>query len=216
MGVEVEIFDLATRTPVRTMKEEGVPYGMLFLQFSPDGRLLAGIDLTGTVRIWEVGSGNQTQHWSGLGRAGYIKEYLHFSPDGKLIFATDGRSSIGIWNVADGRRVATLLTFGERDWAVVTPDGLFDASEGAQPLMHFVISDPDTGYETISLDQLKSKYFVPGLLEKILAGSLLPSVGEFSISLFPQVTADIDKARSSLVNSRRRTAGAVSGGSRSI
>ena len=193
---DVAVRDLSTGNLISELKTGEAPYGMEHIAFSPDSRLLAGIEFTGLIRIWEVESGRVIQAFaSGLKPAKFLKYSVAFSPDGKLLFANSGRSNVDVWNVADGRKIATLLTFGAKDWAVVTPDGLFDATDDAQQLMHFVVADAETGYETISLEQLKSKYFVPGLLAKIINGENLPNVGEFSVSLFPSVT--LDQARPS-------------------
>jgi WD40 repeat protein/uncharacterized caspase-like protein len=187
---DVVVRDLSTGASIRELKTGEAPYGMEHIAFSPDSRLLAGIEFTGLIRIWDVETGSQIRTMAGLRQASYMKYSVAFSSNGKLLFATSGRSNVDIWNVADGRKIATLLTFGAKDWAVVTPDGLFDATDDAQELMHFVVSDAESGYETISLEQLKSKYFVPGLLTRIINNESLPNVGEFSVSLFPTVSLD--------------------------
>ncbi|GAB4038380.1 caspase family protein [Spirosoma gilvum] len=59
------------------------------------------------------------------------------------------------------------MAIDSTDWAVTTPSGLFDASPGAMKLMHYVVNDPtdnDEPWKVIELDQLKQRYYQPGLL----------------------------------------------------
>ncbi len=64
--------------------------------------------------------------------------------------------------------------------------------------MHFIVSDTQIGYETIALEQLKSHYHVPGLLQKIFKGEQLSQVGEFAVTLYPSV--EIQPTNSSSLN----------------
>lgn len=199
-SINVKICDVATGKLLHELTGDFPILGVEYVTFDPDSKMLAGIDFGGRIRLWEAETGKLIRTFEGLGHAAYMKNSIAFSPDGRLLFATSGRANIDVWGVADGKKKATLLTFGLNDWAVVTPDGLFDSSEGAQQMMHFAISDDQTGYETISLDQLKSKYFVPGLLGKIIAGTELPIPGEFSVTLFPAVEIDQAKAGEPLLD----------------
>ena len=49
------------------------------------------------------------------------------------------------------------------DWAVVTPDGHFAASPAGMKLIHGV-----TGVEFVDGDQIKRRFYTPGLLQKVL------------------------------------------------
>jgi len=156
--------------------------------FSPDSRALAGISYDGSITLWDIQSGGILKTFPGASRF-RSRNSLAFSPDGRTLFSTSGRS-IKLWNINSGKEIATFVTIGKTDWAVVTPDGYFDASDGAQALMHFVINDPGAGYEALSLDQIKSHRWDPGLLKKIIDGEPLPSTGELSVTLFPDVRID--------------------------
>src|SRR5690606_21722297 len=68
--------------------------------------------------------------------------------------------------------------------------GLFDASPGAMELMYFTL-----GLETIELEQLKERYYEPGLMQKLLGFSDEPirSVEGFdTIALYPIVSLKLD------------------------
>lgn len=184
----VKVCDVATGKQVQDFKSTTRLLNVGYAVFTPDSKYVAGVDITGEIRLWDVGTGEQVKVFPGSGaRAIFTQNSMAFSPDGKVLFCANGVTNMDLWNVETGARIATLITVGDSDWAVVTPDGLFDASDGAQALMHFVVSDPQAGYETISLNQLKSRYWVPGLLKKIFDREPLPSVGEFAVTLFPDV-----------------------------
>ncbi len=92
-------------------------------------------------------------------------------------------NSIKIFDNESGIEICSLYATSSEEWAVITPNGLFDASSKAKKFMHYVL-----GLEPISLDQMKDLYYVPGLLQKIFKGEPLPKVELFSKKdLFPTV-----------------------------
>ena len=183
----VKVCDVSTGN-LRELKVERHQFYPKYAAFTPDSKFVAGQDTLKNIYLWDIATGAQVRVFPGRGSSAmYMQAKLAFSPDGKILFCAEGDTKINLWDVETGAKIATLVTVGDNDWAVVTPDGMFDASDGAQALMQFVISDPEIGYETISLNQLKSRYWVPGLLKKILDREPLPSVGEFAVTLFPDV-----------------------------
>lgn len=154
--------------------------------FSLDSAKIAAVDIFGKIRIWDLKTAKLTSTFIGQADSG-AKQSIAFGANGKVLFSISGRAQIDAWNLAENRKAASLITIGKNDWAVVTPDGYFDASEGAQALMHFVLADPQTGYQTISLRQVGSKHWNTDLLQKVFDGESLPSTADFSITLFPDV-----------------------------
>ncbi len=95
-----------------------------------------------------------------------------------------------LWNLESGEELATIIPDGHKDWVCMTPNGLFDASPGAMELMYFSF-----GREVIELEQLKERYYEPGLLDKLLGFSDEPirSVEGFdTIALYPTVSLQLD------------------------
>src|SRR5262249_636172 len=82
--------------------------------------------------------------------------------------------------------LCSFVSFDDDSWAVIDLEGLYDASNGAEiEGLHWVV-----GNETIDLRQLKSRYYEPGLLAKILKHEPLRPVQAFSfdnIKLFPTI-----------------------------
>lgn len=98
---------------------------------------------------------------------------------------------VRIYDTEKKAEVADLFFFNENDWLVTTEDGLFDASPGAMNLLYYVV-----GTEIIELEQLKTRYYEPGLLQKILAYSdepTRPVTGFSDLPLFPAVEASINE-----------------------
>ena len=82
-----------------------------------------------------------------------------------------------------GEQLFTLYELGE-DWALIHPSGLFDATPGAMEKMYYV-----QGLDIIEFEQLKDKYWEPGLYEKVMKGERLRDVEALDkkLELWPEV-----------------------------
>ncbi|MBL7826747.1 MAG: caspase family protein, partial [Saprospiraceae bacterium] len=91
---------------------------------------------------------------------------LAFSPDNRFAYVACTDLTLHVFDVASGKEIAALVAIGNHDWAVTTPDGLFDASAGAMQALFYTV-----GREVIELEQLKERYYEPGLLSKVMGFS---------------------------------------------
>ncbi len=82
--------------------------------------------------------------------------------------------------------MASLVIKDQDDWVVSDQTGRFDATPAAQKSMHFVI-----GLESIALEQLKERYYEPGLLSKIINHQPLRDVSKFEN---PKLNPDVKYA----------------------
>lgn len=121
--------------------------------FSPDGQFLASSG-SSTIRLWDIRTGKLLHTF--IGRS------VTFSPDGQFFVICDGLN-IKFWDMNNGKELVSLIAINKRDWAVVTPNGLFDASPGAMQWMHWVVD-----LKPIEFNQLRDRYYEPGLLSKLL------------------------------------------------
>lgn len=128
--------------------------------------------------------------------------------DKRWLMECKDRISYQIIDAQSKQTVATLLIAEgqEHTWAVTTPAGLFDASPDMMQSLHYV-----SGMEIIDLEQLKARYYEPGLLAKIfgLSKETIRSVEEFNeVELYPEMSAKLseDKLRL-LVNLKPRNGG---------
>ena len=161
------------------------------LAASTDGKLLAGRGFhEKRVRAWDIASGAMIHD---LPNSFAARETIRRAVPGiafddeaatdKFVLSIHENRKVKIFDRSTHTEIASLVAFGDGGWAVVTPDGLFDASAEARRKMHYVV-----GLEAVTLDQMKDVYYVPGLLRKVFAGDALPKIGLFSAKdLFPLV-----------------------------
>jgi WD40 repeat protein len=98
------------------------------------------------------------------GHSGEV-DSVSFTPDGKRIVSSADDTTIRIWDIASGAELARLFSFGLDDWAVVSPDGRFDASPEAMKMLYWRY-----GNQIVESDQLRKKLCVPGLLQAVVSG----------------------------------------------
>ena len=80
-------------------------------------------------------------------------------------------SKMVLYDFARARELATLYLFDDSDdWALITPQGHYDATPGAMQKMYY-----QQGLSLISLDALASQFYYPRLLEKLLNDYRPPS-----------------------------------------
>jgi WD40 repeat protein len=137
-----------------------------------------------TVKLWHRASGELVHTFEG-----HTAIASAFSSDGKFVFTGSLDNTTKLWDIQSGQELATLISIGATDWVITNPSGLFDASPGAMRLMHYVV-----GLEVIELEQLKERYYEPGLLAKILGYNKEPlrSVEAFNaVALYPEMTMQL-------------------------
>jgi WD40 repeat protein len=145
------------------------------------------LSLDKTAKLWDL-SGNLIRSFTGHT---HFVESATFSPNGKYVLTGSDDETAKLWDAKSGQELATLISINSNDWVVTSPSGLFDASPGAMKLMYYVQS-----LDVIDLDQLKERYYEPGLLAKIMGfdKSELRNVAAFDkVALYPEIKANITK-----------------------
>lgn len=169
---------------------------------SPDGKyVLTTNGFNADARLWSMSGGQirtfDNLDYNGDGHKEPVFEAF-FSPDGKKVVTCSKDYSVKIWDTTTGQCLATLIALDSTDWVVTSPSGLFDASPGAMNLMYFVVGEE---LDVIELEQLKERYYEPGLLSKVMGFSnepLLEAVAFDSVALYPSVRLQLDTAKNKL------------------
>lgn len=166
----IRLWDVATGQEMRKLSGHSSPF-VSSVAFSADGKTLASGSWDSTITLWNVATGGKLR--SLKGHFGIVNS-VAFSADGRFLISGSMDATTKLWHVDSGELAATLIGLDESDWAVLTPEGRFDASPSGQKLMHWMV-----GGERIDLEQLKERYYEPGLLAKIFKGEPLRDVSKF-------------------------------------
>ncbi|MGH9883231.1 MAG: caspase family protein, partial [Pyrinomonadaceae bacterium] len=176
----IKLWEVTTGRELRTLT--GHSYWVNSVAFSADGKMLASGSFDKTIKLWEVATGRELGTLSG--HSGWVTS-VALSAGGKFLVSGSGDATTKLWRLDRGELLASLIALDDTDWAVVAPDGRFDASPNAQKLMHWMV-----GNEPIELDQLKERYYEPGLLAKLMGFNKEPlrDVSKFeNPRLYPDV-----------------------------
>ncbi|MDP2430911.1 MAG: caspase family protein [Pseudomonadota bacterium] len=189
MDNTLRLWDVATGRELRTFS--GHSNWVSSVAYSPDGRTVLSGSYDNTLRLWDVATGRELRNFSG--HSDRVKS-VAFSPDGKAVLSISEDKTLKLWDIASGRLKATLIYFDDGNWAVIDPEGRYDASNGGDnPHLHWVFENIP-----IDLSQLKDRYYDPSLLQKVMGFSneplrTVPSFKDTVLHRWPEVVAAIDE-----------------------
>ncbi len=108
--------------------------GISSVVFSPEGKYaLSGGASDGYIKVWDLSAGvavKSIEAHSGTNRVWS----LALSPNGKLILS-GGDASTRLWDFSTAEELATMVSFENGEWVVITSNGYYNSSEkGAQYL----------------------------------------------------------------------------------
>lgn len=188
-----------------------VPTGLLRkeveLQYTPDENIVL-LKSQDNVDLWDLSTGKPIlqlgrsnnvvypgdRFWDG--RTADQISLFEFLPDGITAVSATYGGTLKFWDFRNGKELCSVFFLGQNDWVITTPAGLFDASDGAMQNMYFRL-----GTEILELEQLKERYFEPGLLQKILGyspGDLRPVEELNNIALYAKIKSakiEIDRIK---------------------
>jgi hypothetical protein len=131
------------------------------MMFDVNGRLFAGGE-DKIVRMWEPGK----QEGIEIAYLPEIPAGIYVRKDGEIFAACFKSGEMQLWNSDEQRLMAKFHFFpSEQGFVVVTPDGLFDSSEGAWRNMGWKL----THGETLPLERFFRDFFEPGLVSELLS-----------------------------------------------
>jgi WD40 repeat protein len=175
---QVKLWDTATG---QLLREANLPTsGLVFsLKFSPDGKTIASGSgrqgHMGAVTLFEAATLAELRTLSG--HTDFVST-VAYSLDGKLIISGSWDRTIKVWEAQTGTELATLIASGERDWLVVTPDGLFDGSPAAwgQIVWRFSAQLRDVA----PVELFFNEFYYPNLLADLFAGQRPKAAKDFA------------------------------------
>lgn len=135
----VIVWDLTNRRIITKFK--GHAEVVVAAKFTPDGRRVVSAGSDGTVRVWDLATGQEFHQLKHDGRVWAID----ISPDGELVATTSGRedrSRIQSWNLETGERIWELPGDGHQADLAFSPNGKCLAV--ADSLHHVRIYDRQT------------------------------------------------------------------------
>lgn len=176
------LWDLQTGKELKRF--EGHTGGVTRATFSPDERRILTASDDKSARLWDVKTGKELRRFSG-----HTDKVTHaiFTPDGKRVLTASDDSTVRLWDRETGKELCSLLSFRDGTWAVIDPEGRFDASnQGRTRGLHWVI-----GLEPVELSQLRAGFYEPGLLARIWKGAPppfpVPDFAQVDVRLNPEV-----------------------------
>ncbi len=195
------IWDAGTGKEVRRL--EGHSEYVFSAAFFPDGTRVVTASEDGTARIWDAETGKEVRRLEG--HTHWVTSAA-LSTDGKAIITVGRDGTTRIWDAESGEEICQLISFRDGTWAVVDPEGRFDASNGGDVEgLHWVV-----GNEPIELSQLKERYYEPGLLGKLMGVNDEPllDVAPFDhLDPFPETECSITGDEEPVLNIHVRNRG---------
>lgn len=163
-------------------KPKGHSRSIYSISFSDDQSKILSSSWDKTAKVWNASDGklihDLTEHID------WVYNGKWFDKDEKIITGSkDG--SIIIWNAITGKLIVRQFFLKNMQTVVLAQSGVFDASQKAMEQMYWV-----QGLKSIDLNQLKERYWEPGLWRKIILGDEVREAANIDegLDLYPVVS----------------------------
>jgi len=168
-------------------------YRMVKPAFSSSGKKMAAGDISGgDIIVYDVPTSTQqlllkNAHISSITGIEFLNENIFISGSGDERFK--------LWGI-DGKLRGEFFLLEDNEWVFATADGRFDGSAEAINKLYYV-----QGFQTIPLDNLYEKFYMPNLLARVLANDVVPApdVDVNILAAAPKVKMVFDIARNLVV-----------------
>lgn len=161
---EIVLWQIGNQKPTYTW---GIAHGnQTGISFSADGKKLAAAGGDNAIHVWDLVEGRE--QFVLRGHAGTVYD-LRFLPDDQELLTGSSDGSLRLWDMKSGAHLATLYAFQDSlNWIVVTPDGLFDGSQGAYQQLRWRFGS--NTFDSAPLELFFNEFYYPGLLTELLDG----------------------------------------------
>jgi WD40 repeat protein len=193
------ILDLQRKTAVETTREtHGIKKNEYthVMGFTPDSKYTVFYKGMGYIQFVELATAKINDQLTIKIPVYGSAPSVAFSKNGRFLFAGGTEGTVQVVDMNNQKIVARLYPFPQTgDWAVMTPSGLFDASQGAQNSMYYV-----SGKSVVPLGTMFEKFYTPKLLPRILNGEKFdPTPDVNKLKPVPLVTIQYKEGNRNLV-----------------
>jgi len=129
--------------------------------FSPNGRYVLTSNSLSVITLWEVSEGREAISVN----VGKKVRSITFSRDGRHVITGHENGHIKLWETESLQLIATMSTFDDGEWAVITPEGYFNASKDGGK--HLKVR---AGRSVYSINKFYDRFYNPALVTKKLRG----------------------------------------------
>nr|MCU0404706.1 caspase family protein [Chitinophagaceae bacterium] len=168
-------YKFGTKDPIFII--DGKDNNFIRIEYDPDGNQI----ITATrrlVQIWNAQTGKLRYEIP----MGINFEFADINLKTQKILSFRN-SEFKLLDFPAGRELISFYLIEDKDWVIVHPSGLFDATPEAMGKMYWVKEN-----EIIELNQLKDRFYQPGLWNMVLENKALRSVaGMGEVKLYPEV-----------------------------
>jgi len=127
------IWDISKGKELNTLS--GLFKGITSVRFSPDGKHIAIAGGDRIITLWNPSAKKATNIFKG-----HFDDInsVNFSYDGNYLITGSEDGTTKLWDVKSGIEIVTIITIGESDYAIISPDHYYTVSKGATKGIHFV------------------------------------------------------------------------------
>jgi WD40 repeat protein len=159
------LWETATGKKLQTFKghtrDPESPLSRMCVAVSGDAKHVVTAETGGMAYLWQTAGGKKLHTFKG-------HTSVALSDNGKWLCTVSGDGPTRLWDTTTGKERCGLYSFDAgKDWLVVTPEGLFDGSEGAWRFVAY--REPGTS-KLLDDDATRKRFHRPGLLADVWNG----------------------------------------------
>jgi len=158
---KIILWDFEKGTQIKTFSEhEGT---VTALSISQGGQKLASGSSDTTIILWNIEDGSfqkYTGHERGI-------DSVYFTSGGKGLVSASS-DSVRVWDCKSGAEIIKFIGFSDGEWACITPDGYYNASEAALDGGKYLAAV--SGTQLYDMAEYKRRFYRPDIITERLRG----------------------------------------------
>ncbi|MGD1154056.1 MAG: caspase family protein [Syntrophales bacterium] len=162
---ELRLWNIPSLDLIKTFKaHEWGRAGISSVIFSPEGRYaLSGGASDGFIKVWDLLKGVEVRSIDA--HSGTNKVWsLALSPNGKFILS-GGDASTRLWDFSTSEELATMVSFENGEWVVITSNGYYNSSEKGAQYLNVTFEG-----KSYTVDQFYDVFYRPDIVAAKLRG----------------------------------------------